>query len=74
MEFTLRDRDLSNWDADAHKWVLQTGDFSINVGSSSRDIRATATLTVPDSSGDSKDEMKMIYLENVSDKDFDIIQ
>ena len=63
MEFTLRDRDLSIWDAEAHKWALQTGEFSINVGSSSRDIRATSKLTLP-ASGDSLDEIVNHYAED----------
>jgi beta-glucosidase len=46
VEFTLRDRDLSIWDVDTHDWKLISGDFTIWVGSSSRDIRATSTLTV----------------------------
>jgi len=63
VEFTLRDRDLSIWDADTHKWALQTGEFSINVGSSSRDIRATAKLTLP-AIKDSLDEIVNHYAED----------
>jgi len=44
--FTLSDRDLSIWDATAHKWALQSGTFQIRVGSSSGDIRAFSTLTI----------------------------
>ena len=46
VEFTLRDRDLSIWDVETHSWKLVTGTFNIYIGSSSRDIRATTTLTV----------------------------
>jgi len=46
VEFTLTDRDLSIWDVETHDWALQSGDFDIFIGSSSRDIRATTKLTV----------------------------
>jgi len=46
VEFELRDRDLSIWDVETHGWKLIEGDFDIYVGSSSRDIRQTATMTV----------------------------
>jgi beta-glucosidase len=42
----LTDRDLSIWDANTHKWVLQTGTFNVFVGASSQDIRLKSTLTV----------------------------
>lgn len=45
VSFTLTDRDLSIWDATAHSWALQRGTFAVKVGSSSRDIRLTGTLT-----------------------------
>jgi beta-glucosidase len=40
INFNLKDRDLSIWDAKDHKWQLQKGTFQIMIGSSSRDIRA----------------------------------
>jgi len=46
VSWTLSDRDLSIWDANTHKWVLQTGVFNIYVGASSQDIRLKSTLTV----------------------------
>ena len=42
--FTLTDRDLSIWDVASHKWALQKGEFTIEVGTSSRAIRATGLL------------------------------
>ncbi|KAI0129136.1 glycoside hydrolase superfamily [Xylariales sp. AK1849] len=44
--FTLRKRDLSYWDTTAQKWAVASGDYTLAVGASSRDIRASTTLTV----------------------------
>jgi beta-glucosidase len=44
--FSLRRRDLSYWDVVAQKWTLAAGEYTFSVGSSSRDIRATTTLTL----------------------------
>jgi beta-glucosidase len=42
----LTARDLSIWDVDQHAWTVVKGTFGVAVGSSSRDHRLTATLTV----------------------------
>ena len=44
--FTLTDSDLSYWDIDAKEWKLKVGSAAISVGTSSGDIRQTATLIV----------------------------
>ncbi len=44
--FTLTERDLSQWSTRAHDWVLQPGRFVVAVGASSRDLRATAEVTI----------------------------
>ncbi|KAI1380130.1 glycoside hydrolase family 3 protein [Hypoxylon crocopeplum] len=46
VEFELTRRDLSTWDVVAQNWLLQEGDYAISVGSSSRDLPLTGTLTV----------------------------
>lgn len=43
--FKLKRRDLSYWDG-GRGWVVPTGDFTISVGASSRDIRLTGKITV----------------------------
>ncbi|KKY16558.1 putative beta-glucosidase 1 [Phaeomoniella chlamydospora] len=44
--FSLMRRDLSIWDIEAQQWRLQTGDYPIYVGASSRDLRLNATLSI----------------------------
>ncbi len=44
--FTLTPRDLSYWSASRRKWTLEPGEFRIELGASSRDIRLTASVTV----------------------------
>jgi len=39
-------RSFAFWSLDARNWVVESGDFELAVGSSSRDIRQTATVTV----------------------------
>jgi beta-glucosidase len=42
----LSARDLSFWSAEAHDWVLEGGEFVIEVGASSRDIRLEQEITI----------------------------
>lgn len=44
--FKLRRRDLSYWDGGRQNWVVPTGDFTVSVGASSRDIKLTGKITV----------------------------
>ena len=39
-------RDVSVWDAVQHAFVVATGQFEVNIGSSSRDLRLTGKMTV----------------------------
>eukprot|EP01009_Symbiontida_sp_KSa7_P007954 NODE_5106_length_323_cov_774.000000_g4495_i0.p1 GENE.NODE_5106_length_323_cov_774.000000_g4495_i0~~NODE_5106_length_323_cov_774.000000_g4495_i0.p1 ORF type:complete len:74 (+),score=21.48 NODE_5106_length_323_cov_774.000000_g4495_i0:27-224(+) len=43
---TLTDRDLSVWDVASHSFKVQSGQFKVYVGSSSRDIRLNGEFTV----------------------------
>jgi beta-glucosidase len=44
--FPLTAADLQIWNVAAQQWQLVPGVYTISVGSSSRDIRLTGTLTV----------------------------
>ncbi|KAI1349447.1 glycoside hydrolase superfamily [Xylaria sp. FL0043] len=46
VSFQLLRRDLSVWDTTKQNWVIPAGEFTFYVGSSSRDVRQTSTLTV----------------------------
>jgi beta-glucosidase len=42
--FHLTRRDLSSWSTEQHRWVTSDGRYRVMIGSSSRDIRTTASL------------------------------
>lgn len=42
--FSLTRRDLSSWDVDAQQWALQSGEYGIWVGRSSRDLPLHSTF------------------------------
>lgn len=46
ISFSLRRRDLSYWDTAAQAWAIASGDYTISVGASSRDLKASTTLTL----------------------------
>jgi len=46
VSWTLSDVDVSIWDANTHKWAVQSGSFQVSVGSSSADIRLKGTITI----------------------------
>lgn len=46
IDFPLTERDLSYYDAKIRAWKLATGEFTVSVGSSSRDIRFQTTFTI----------------------------
>ncbi|KAI1473173.1 glycoside hydrolase family 3 protein [Daldinia caldariorum] len=46
VDFDLTRRDLSTWDVIAQKWLLQKGDYGVFVGSSSRTLPLTGTLSI----------------------------
>ena len=42
----LTDRELSTWNVASHSWKVASGEFTVFVGASSRDIRLIGSLTV----------------------------
>jgi beta-glucosidase len=46
IHFELRARDLSFFSPVHRRWVMESGDFEISIGGSSRDLPLTATVTV----------------------------
>jgi beta-glucosidase len=44
--FELVARDLSYWHPGLHRWVVEGGEFVVEVGASSRDLRGSVSLTV----------------------------
>ncbi|KAK3677858.1 hypothetical protein LTR78_001953 [Recurvomyces mirabilis] len=46
VSFPLTRRDLSIWDVVAQQWRLQRGEYTVEVGASSRDIRLDSSLTI----------------------------
>jgi beta-glucosidase len=46
VEFTLREKDVSFWNASLHDWQIASGRFQVYVGASSRDIRLHGLLVV----------------------------
>lgn len=46
VSFTLTRRDLSVWDVVAQKWLLQAGDYTVEVGRSSRDLPLKSTFSI----------------------------
>lgn len=46
VSFTLGARDLSYWHPGLHRWVLEGGEFVIEVGASSRDLRGAVSLEI----------------------------
>ncbi|KAI1100952.1 glycoside hydrolase family 3 protein [Jackrogersella minutella] len=46
VSFDLTRRDLSVWDVVAQKWSLQTGEYGVLIGGSSRDLPLQGTLTI----------------------------
>lgn len=46
VSFSVLRRDVSYWDVSAQNWAIASGTYTFAVGSSSRDIRGNATLTI----------------------------
>ncbi|KAH7417559.1 beta-glucosidase [Cadophora sp. MPI-SDFR-AT-0126] len=46
VDFLLKRRDLSFWDVASQQWILPQGDITLQIGLSSRDLRAKTTIRV----------------------------
>jgi beta-glucosidase len=46
VELVVRREDLAYWDVRVDRWIVESGEYRIDVAASSRDIRATATVDV----------------------------
>lgn len=46
----LTSEDFAQWDAELKRWVVNTGDFDVLIGSSSRDLRLQSTVHVTSTS------------------------
>ncbi|KAH8687319.1 putative beta-glucosidase D [Tricladium varicosporioides] len=44
--FSVRRRDLSMWDVAAQEWAVVSGDYVFSVGTSSRDLRISQTVSI----------------------------
>ncbi len=75
----LNKRAFAYYNVNIHDWHVESGEFDILVGASSRDIRLTATVKVTSTAGDVeipdlKDSLPCYYsgeITNVSDEDFE---
>ena len=47
VRFILQAEDFSRYDEKRHSWVTDSGEYSIHIGSSSRDIRKSAKVLLP---------------------------
>lgn len=43
---TVRRKDLAYWDIRADRWIVEGGEYAIDVAASSRDIRSSVTVTI----------------------------
>jgi beta-glucosidase len=46
VQFTLGWRDLAHWSTTHRRWVIEPGEFTLEVGASSRDIRLRTDVRV----------------------------
>ncbi len=74
VEFTLTDRSFAYWNVNTHDWHVESNEYKIEIGASSRDIRQTTTINV---TGDNSIEVPDYYSTapeyyNLTNKEFDI--
>jgi beta-glucosidase len=49
VDFVLTDRAFAFWDSGRHEWVVDGGDYTLQIGKSSNEIVAQQTVTIADS-------------------------
>jgi beta-glucosidase len=45
VRLTLEPRAFEHWDDTTHRWMLEPGEFQVYVGTSSRDLLQSTTIT-----------------------------
>ncbi|MEI8093704.1 MAG: glycoside hydrolase family 3 C-terminal domain-containing protein [Spirochaetales bacterium] len=61
VEFTLGRRAFAFWAVEESRWLVETGDFELSVGSSSRDLRASVIVNVKSTA-----PLKRVFTENTT--------
>ncbi len=46
VELTVRREDLTYWDVRVDRWIVESGDYTIEAAASSRDIRSSTTIAI----------------------------
>lgn len=46
VEIPIRREDLAYWEVRRQRWIVESGEYTVSVGASSRDLRVDATVTV----------------------------
>lgn len=64
VSFTIDSRAFALWDTEVHDWVVENGEYTVEIGESSRDIKATAQLAV---TGTKKRPIRFSYTTPMSD-------
>ena len=61
VQFTLDRRAFAYYSIERHDWIVEEGDYQIRIGSSSRDIRLSATISVRGEKSFSESQQRMFY-------------
>ncbi len=64
VSFTIDSRAFALWDTEVHKWVVEDGEYVIEIGESSRDIKASAAVAV---AGTGKRPVRFSYTTPMAD-------
>ena len=64
VEFVLSGREFAYYEEKIHDWYVQSGNFVIEIGSSSRDIRLKESIEI-----EGTVELPVVYTENSTIKD-----